>query len=275
MIIFFIFTIFLIWGSFLNMLSYRLLHDISLFKHRSICPSCQHNIVWYDNIPVISWLALRAQCRSCKQRISWLYPFIELLTAFVLTAVFYFTIPVEYVALVGSQVIDLGFWGLYKPLYLPFVSYFIFFSALIVATRTDLEAMVIPQLFTLWLVPFGLVAACAGWLSITWLESLFGIALGYGLLWGVAFLFKRMTGKDGMGIGDMELLAMIGAFLGPLGVWISVMIASLSGLFLGALYLVTAKKDRATRIPFGPFLALGAALYFFYGKWFVHFIMGS
>jgi len=232
------FLFFICWGSFLNVLAYRITFDKAFFTKRSACPACGKIIYWYDNIPLLSWFLLRGQCRFCHAQISWLYPFIELMSGIILTALFFV-----------------------KGLTPSFFGYFIFFSALLVATRTDLEAMVIPQFFSLWLVPVGFLFSYLDLIEIFPLESLLGACFGYGLLWVVAKTFKYATKKEGLGEGDMELLAMIGSFLGPIGVWFSLMIGSSVGLLLGGGYLLIAKKDRYTRIPFGPFLALGAIIY--------------
>jgi leader peptidase (prepilin peptidase)/N-methyltransferase len=158
-------------------------------------------------------------------------------------------------------------------IYISLVIFIIFFSALIIAIRTDLESMVIPQLCTLWLVPIGIIGAFFSFTGISFYESLSGALIGYGVLWLIAFIFKLCTKREGMGIGDMELLAMIGSFLGPWGVWFTLMISSFSGLAVGALYLVFTKQSTLTRIPFGPFLALGAFIYFFFEKNLIHFFL--
>lgn len=266
MIPFIIFLSGLCWGSFLNLLSYRLVHGLSIFTVRSYCPHCRHKIAWHDNIPVISWLMLRGVCRSCKAHISPLYPFIELATGIIMTALCYTALDLGYT---DFNIID------YTQSFGTLAVFILFFSALIASTRTDLEAMVIPQLFSIYLVPVGLLASFAGLTNITLMESVIGAVLGYSVLWTVALLFKRLTGKDGMGIGDMELLAMIGSFLGATGVWIALMIGSFTGLIFGFLYLLLAKKTRATRIPFGPFLALGATIYYFWSEPLLSMLIGS
>ena len=233
-----LFLVFLCWGSFLNVVAYRLTYDIPFFKKRSQCPLCGKIIPWYDNIPVVSWILLRARCRFCSAAISFLYPFIELASGIIFTALY--------------------FVGKLTP------ATFIFTSALLVAVRTDLQAMVIPQIVSLWLVPVGVAMSFLGLTGIFGFESILGAALGYGVLWGMASLFRVLTKKDGLGVGDMELLAMIGSFLGPLGVWFSLMIGSVSGVLIGGGYLLVTKKGPNERIPFGPFLALGAILYLFF-----------
>jgi leader peptidase (prepilin peptidase) / N-methyltransferase len=266
-----VFMVALCWGSFLNVLAYRLVHSKSLFATRSQCPFCHQTIAWYDNIPLLSWLVLRGRCRQCKHSISWLYPFTELITAVLITALFY-----------KFMVVPFGWWcselwmfkSLWARCHRSFFAYAVMISALIAATRTDLEMMLIPQVFSLWLVPVGFLAAYLGLICLSLPFSVLGAVLGYGILWIIAFVFKHATGKDGMGMGDMELLAMIGSFLGPWGVWISLMIGSFAGLLAGALYLVVSGRKRDTRIPFGPFLALGAVIYFFFGKSAVCFLVG-
>ena len=252
MILILVILLTLCWGSFLNVVASRIVNNQPFFTKRSYCPNCKTKIAWYDNIPVISWILLRAQCRHCKKPISMLYPFTEIVTAIIITGLFVF-------------------FKTHNPNFLQnffsiaqFTTYIIFFSALIVATRTDLHAMVIPQLFSFWLVPVGALFSFLGLTNITFSDSLFGAGLGYGILWIVAKLFKVFAKKDGLGEGDMELLAMIGAFLGPLGAWFSLTIGSILGLLIGGAYILFYKKNKTARIPFGPFLALGATLYFFF-----------
>lgn len=261
LIIAYIFCMALCWGSFLNLLAYRIVHGVNFWTSRSYCPACKHVLTWYENIPVFSWLFLQGRCRSCKASISWLYPFIEICTAVLFTGIFFRIVWPVY-SLFPDDMLMLHF--IPTRMWFSLISYIVFFSALVAATRTDLDAMVIPQCFSLWLVPFGLVSAAFGFLEITFLQSCLGVVFGYGMLWLVGFLFKKATHKDGMGIGDMELMALIGSFLGPVGVWTSIMIGSLSGMVFGAIYLYATKKSRSTRIPFGPFLALGAATHFFF-----------
>jgi len=254
----------LCWGSFLNVVAYRLAAEKDFFTARSYCPECNTMIAWYDNIPVISWVMLGGTCRTCKAPISLLYPFVEILTAFIFTTYIYLSSYTYFFTPhfnIGSYLLGIGLTPTQD--FGATVAYLLFFSALIVATRTDLQALVIPQLVTVWMIPLGVLFSFLGFTAISVQQSMIGSMLGYGALWLIAFIFKRITKKDGLGVGDMELLSMIGSFLGPFGVWFSVMIGSVSGLLFGGLYLVFAGKDRSTRIPFGPFLSLGAVLYFF------------
>lgn len=252
---------FLSWGSFLNVVAYRSICDKPFLKKRSSCNYCNKTISWYDNIPVLSWIILKAKCRLCKKPISILYPFVETLTAIVMTFLFFKFFSFK------------GFFIFHSQNIFPFVAYFIFFTALIIAIRTDLQALVIPQLFSLWLIPLGLLFSFLGFTQINLLQSMIGAVVGYGSLWIVAKIFKLITKKDGLGVGDMELLGFIGSFLGPLGVWFSILIGSFAGLLIGGSYLLFAKKSKMTPIPFGPFLALGATIYFFFKSYLILFFI--
>ncbi len=179
---------------------------------------------------------LGGTCRYCKAPISYLYPLIEAITALTLFLLIHF-VPSE-------------FWA----------AYFIFFSALIVTIRTDLEQMLISRYVTLMLVPAGWILSALNWLPLTLYESVLGSLIGYTILYMIAATFKAITGKDGMGQGDLELLAFIGAFTGPLGCLVTLTIASTAGALFGLIYgLISSKK--AIIVPFGPFLAGGAMIY--------------
>jgi leader peptidase (prepilin peptidase) / N-methyltransferase len=228
------------WGSFLNVVAYRLLQDAGPFG-RSRCPLCAAPIAWYDNIPLVSWFLLRRRCRHCKNFISWLYPFIELLTAVIFWLIF-IKIPVHY-------------WFGYGALS----------SALIVAVRTDLEAMLVSRYATLGLIPVGLTFAFFGLLPITVLQSFFGFSSAYIFLYGLAVAFWWVMKKEGMGSGDVELLAGIGAFVGFPGWWFSLMYAAVVGSLVGIFYLViTGWRSNSVRLPFCPFLAVGTWVYLFW-----------
>ncbi|KKQ33490.1 MAG: Type 4 prepilin-like protein leader peptide-processing enzyme [candidate division TM6 bacterium GW2011_GWF2_37_49] len=276
-----IFLFGLVWGSFLNVVAHRFALGKPFFTNRSKCPVCEHVIFWYDNIPLLSWLLLMGKCRNCKNRILFLYPAIELISGLIFVCVFfkllpYFS-PFHYFISTDQLMVDSMNFSSVIPdqVFLRGLcmlgAFFIFFSALIAATRSDLEAMVIPQLFSLWLVPLGFLFAYFNIISISIKASLIGAFIGYFSLWFVALIFKLVTKRDGMGVGDMELLALIGSFLGPLGVWFSLLIGSLSGLLIGTLYLIIFRKEMTTRLPFGPFLALGATFYFLFDKDFIRF----
>jgi leader peptidase (prepilin peptidase)/N-methyltransferase len=229
--------LFACWGSFLNVLGYRLIHDKNIAYPRSHCISCNHTLAWHDLVPLASYLILRGHCRYCNARISPLYPFIELLTIIIMSLL-YTTVPLCY-----------------------FPAYFIFFSALIVTIRSDLETMLISRFVTLFLIPIGIGAAILGYLPITPIDSILGTFVSAGFLYVVSWLFLKLTGKQGIGQGDVELLAFIGSFTGIVGSWLALCIGSVLGSLIGISYIVLTRAKKDTKIPFGPFLALGAIIY--------------
>lgn len=236
-------------GSFLHALAHRISFERSILRLRSHCPYCDTQITWYDNIPVVSWLVLGGRCRSCKMQISWIYPFTELTSAILLTLIWHHFPLVS----IGSA-----------------IAYSIFIASLIVATVTDLHTFTIPQIASLWVAPIGIISAALGWLHISLQHSIIGAILGYASLWLVNAIFKKIRHIDGMGVGDMELFCMIGSFIGPLGLWQALLVASITGSFAG----ITQKylgKEKSNIIPFGPFLALGACCHLFLGQllWYV------
>lgn len=236
------------------MLAYRLIFISTLSVKRSFCPKCKNIIFWYDNIPVISWIILNAKCRHCKQKISSLYPFIEIFTAITFSMLYY-------------QLKDTS-----NLVYLP--AYFTFFSALIITFRTDLEFMLISRFVTLFLIPLGLIFSATGLLPTSLLDSISGAILGYCILWAVSKIFYYATSKDGIGQGDLELLAFIGSFLGLAGCWISLFIGSVIGSFFGLAYIVITKKSKSVKMPFGQFLAIGAILFVLFGDYLKNLILG-
>lgn len=231
------------WGSFLNFLAYRLVHDVSFGHARSVCPSCRYQIAWFDLFPIISWLLLRGKCRNCVLPISIIYPIIELAAI-----------------LVGLSVIYL-----IHPSYM--LSSLILISALLVTIRTDLETMLISRFVTLFLIPVAFIFSLTYFgheplLAVTISESIKGAVFGYLLLFLINKIFFFLTKKNGIGEGDMELLATIGAFTGIIGAWISLMLGSIMGSVIGVLLIYNKQNSQfGTKIPFGPFLAISAIIY--------------
>ena len=190
---------------------------------------------------------LQGRCRWCRKPISYLYPFIELLSVVLFTLLWI------------SPVSDY------------FLGYFIFISALVVTIRTDLESMLVSRFVTLYLAPIGALLAYLQLLPLSASQSILGSSVGYGMLALIAYLFEYATGREGMGQGDLDLLACIGGFIGPMGCWFTLLIASVSGACLGMVYLHTTKQARTTKIPFGPFLACGALIYLFWQEEILYF----
>jgi leader peptidase (prepilin peptidase) / N-methyltransferase len=237
-------------GSFLNVCIYRLPNDLSIVRPKSACPSCGTPIRWYNNIPLISYLLLRGRCSDCKAVISIRYPIVELLSGSFALALW-----IRY----GFDVQTL--------------IYFIFVAALLVVTFIDIDHRIIPDVISLPGIPIGFAASFA-LTQPDWLGSLLGIAVGGGSLLAIAWGYQLFTGKDGMGGGDIKLLAMIGAFLGWQGVLFTIMASSLTGTVVGIIAMLRAGKGLKMAVPFGPFLAIGAIIYLFFGpqliEWYLY-----
>jgi leader peptidase (prepilin peptidase)/N-methyltransferase len=236
-------------GSFLNVCIYRLPKGESVVFPPSHCPACDYKIPWYDNVPIISYLLLRRRCRSCRAAISPQYPLVEAING--LLTLFLF---------------------MRFGLSVAFVGLFLFCSALVVITFIDLEHQIIPDVISL---P-GIVAGFAFSFFIPqlgWQSSLIGIFVGGGSLYLVAALYQLFTGKEGMGGGDIKLLAMMGAFFGWKAVPFIIFVSSLVGSVIGVTVMLVQKKDTKLAIPFGPFLAFGAILYIFFGSQVIHWYL--
>ncbi len=251
-------------GSVLNVIAFRVMHD-QAFIAQCFCPSCSKKISIFDQLPVLPWLLHRGRCRDCGKPLSKINPFIELMTGLIMCMLVWWII---YPGLDFSEVLVAGVLPTLSWHQVAFFFTHVFvFSVLLLATRTDLEAMVIPQIFSIMLVPVGWLLSYLGFTSIGLFDSVLGAFFGYGLLWAVNVFYCYLAKKEGVGIGDMELLAFIGSFFGPLAVWYSLMIGAVLGLCGGGLYVLVARKGKDVHFPFGPFLVLGVAIYFFFEPW--------
>ena len=209
---------------------------------RSHCPHCKHELSWYENIPVFSWLALRGKCRNCKSPISIQYPLVELLT----------------MALVLCCVWKFGFgWQGFGAI--------VFTCFLVALSGIDLRTQLLPDQLTLPLMWLGLVASIDS-LYMPAKPALVGAIIGYLSLWSVCWVFKQLTGKQGMGHGDFKLLAAMGAWFGLHGILPTILLSSLVGAIIGSIWLYAKGRDRATPIPFGPYLAIAGWITFFWGN---------
>jgi leader peptidase (prepilin peptidase)/N-methyltransferase len=155
-----------------------------------------------------------------------------------------------------------------------FLSYFVLISALIITIRSDLETMLISRYVTLFLVPFGFLFSALGLLPITLTESITGCLVGFGGLFLIAYTFWYFTGKHGLGQGDIDLLALIGTFTGIVGCWATILIGSVTGSILGIVYMRNTRSTEPVKIPFGPFLALGAIVYVFWQESITQMLLG-
>ena len=227
-------------GSFLNVCIYRLPREESVAWPASHCPACHRAIAAYDNIPIISYMILSGRCRACRTGISLRYPVVELANALGWVAI---------VAYFGWNPVAVAYAGL--------------FSALVVITGTDLSHTIIPDSVTLPGIVVGLVCA-ATILPIGIVNSVLGVLVGGGLLWGLAVASPYLFGKEGMGGGDIKLLGMVGAFLGWRPALLTIMIGALVGSVVGLSLIASRILRRDEYIPFGPFLALGAVIALFF-----------
>lgn len=220
-------------GSFLNVCIHRLPRGASIVWPSSACPHCGRELSWYENIPLLSWLALRAKCRTCKGPISVRYPFVEALTAALFVAA----------------------WWYYGPGLL-LVSRLILGAALIVLFAIDLEHQLLPFAITVPGIVIGLVFSL--FTAPGWIDSLIGIAVGGGVLYAVSVVWEKLRHQEALGGGDPPMLAMVGAFLGWKLVLITLLMGSMAGSVIGLALIVLRRASLVSKLPFGCFLAAGA-----------------
>lgn len=226
----------LVIGSFLNVCIGRLPAGESVVSPGSRCPSCRKPIAWYDNLPVLSYLILGGRCRNCGARISWRYPLVEMTT--------------------GALFVVQGLaWGDDLPM---LASRLVFTSMLIVLFGTDIETQRLPNVITLPGIVAGLVFSVFVPPGLT--DCLIGAALGAAILGLIRWGWKRATGVEGMGLGDVKMIAMIGAFLGWRQVWVVLFLSSVVGAVIGIVLTMAGGKTMQSRLPFGTFLALAALI---------------
>jgi leader peptidase (prepilin peptidase)/N-methyltransferase len=222
-------------GSFLNVVIYRLPLGKSTVWPSSACPHCARELSWYENIPVVSFVALRGRCRTCGARISLQYPLVEALTAVMFGAAWWYYGPGPLLA-----------------------SRLVFGCALIVLFAIDLEHQLLPNAITVPGIVVGFLFSLVT--EPGWMSSLIGILVGGGVLYGVAEAYYRVRHEEGLGMGDVKMLAMVGAFLGWQLTLLTLVLASVSGTIIGLGLIITKRGGMKYALPFGTFLALGAAV---------------
>lgn len=220
-------------GSFLNVCIYRLPRRQSLVHPRSRCTSCERQLTSLDNVPVLSWLALRGRCRTCHAPVSAMYPIVEIVTAAVFVS--------------GYLLYGVTALGVVRVA---------FACALIVLFVIDLQHRILPNVITIPGIVLGFV--CSLFLPPGWRESLIGIAIGGGTLFLIAEAYYRVRNIEGLGMGDVKLLGMIGAFLGWKLVLLTLVVASLAGSIVGVSLIASGRGNMKLALPFGTFLAVGA-----------------
>ncbi|MCB0350940.1 MAG: prepilin peptidase [Bdellovibrionales bacterium] len=229
-------------GSFANVVIYRYPLGLSVVRPRSACLACKKQIPWYDNIPILSWFILRGRCRACKAKYSFRYPLVEIIMG-----------------------------GLFLGLFLKFgwswllAEYLLFSFALVIASFIDFDHMILPDVFTLSGIVIGLIGAALN-PDREFMPALWGVLLGGGFLYAVAAIYSAVRKQEGMGGGDIKLIAWIGAVLGWTSVPFVIISSSLIGSVVGLIVMAKTKGGMSQAIPFGPYLALGALVYIFFGQ---------
>ena len=270
----FVFLFGLIIGSFLNVCIVRIPEKKSIVMPASACPKCGTPIRPYDNIPVVSWLLLAGKCRACKTKISWMYPVVELLTA-------------------------LLFLGCYLAFGLTAeaLKCAIFSALMVVLVFTDLRERILPDVVNYTGFGLGLALSLftkpsdgtALWLAnrvfdfpppapvVSIVDALFGAAFGSGVLWLVSEAYFRLRGREGMGLGDVKMMLMAGAFLGLKRTLLTILAGSVLGSLLGVAFILARRKNSTYELPFGTFLGMAALLVVFFGtplvNWYANMLM--
>lgn len=230
-------------GSFLNVVILRVPQaNASIVYPASHCPKCKTQLSWYENIPVLSYIVQYGRCRHCKTSISLQYPVVELFMSLLTMALVYRfgLIPVT-----GA--------------------YFIFSAALLTIIFIDIHHQIIPDVISLPGIVLGFFCSFFN-PYVTWLDSLIGLVVGGGILYAIAFFYYILRKQEGMGGGDIKLLAMLGAFLGWQSLPFIIFFSSITGSIVGISAMVLQKKGSNTRIPFGPFLSIAALVFLFFSQ---------
>jgi len=239
-------------GSFLNVLIYRLPRDKSIVYPPSSCPNCGHKIRWYENIPIVSYMFLKGKCSSCSKKISLRYPFVEFITGL-------------------SAVVSYLKWGLT----LDFAFSFLFLSLIIVVIFVDIDFKIIPD-------EINLIGFISGFIysflrsDFSIVDAVVGALVGAGFLFAVAYFYLKVRKIEGLGMGDVKLLAFFGTYLGWFGSLFTIFLGSFLGAVIGIsmAYLQKAEDKSKFEIPFGPFLSLAAVIYLFFGEYIKNFYFG-
>ena len=249
----FVITLGALWGSFANVCIYRLPNDENVVSGRSFCPKCKQKIVWYDNIPVISFVILKAKCRNCDYKISYQYLVVEILSLLSFTLIYF---------LFGISITTLLFW----ILYLCFV--IIFFI--------DLKHFIIPNVITFPLMVLGFFKSFdpnLSYLFPNYLNSLIGGAFGYGIIFSIIYFYKQVRKKEGMGLGDAKLFAVIGFWFGWISIPFIVFLSSVVALISVVPSLIMKSKQMSSEIPFGPYIIIATLVFITFKESMVEFII--
>ena len=231
-----------IWGSFCNVCIYRLPLEKNIIKGRSFCPSCKEQIKWFDNIPFLSFIFLKGECRNCKSKIHLQYFLVELISATSFLLIYY---------LYGISITTLLL-----------IILIIFF---IIIFFIDLKHYIIPNELTFPLMLIGFIKSFDPNLNQSlfpnYINSLIGGFFGYSIIWSIIFFYKTLRKKEGMGLGDAKLIAVVGFWFGWFSIPFVIFISSMVALIFSIPSLINKTKDMSTQIPFGPFIIIGCLIY--------------
>ncbi len=235
-----------LWGSFANVCIYRLPQDKGVISGRSYCPKCKKKIVWYDNIPLISYFLLDGKCRKCKKKISGQYALVEFISILSFFCIYY---------LYGLTLTSL----LLMILSLSFI--IIFFI--------DLKHFIIPNEITFSMMALGFLKSFDPNLNSlfpNYINSLIGGLLGYGIIWSIIYFYKQVRKKEGMGLGDAKLFGVIGFWFGWIAIPFVIFISSVIALLSVVPSLLKNSRTMSSQIPFGPYIIIATLIYLFFGK---------
>ncbi len=235
-----------LWGSFANVCIYRLPQDKGVVSGRSYCPKCKKKIIWYDNIPIISYFLLGGKCRKCKKKISGQYALVEFISILSFLCIYYlYGITLTTVLL---MILNLSF----------IIIFFI-----------DLKHFIIPNVLTFSMMALGFIKSFDPNLNSmfpNYINSLIGGLLGYGIIWSIIFFYKQIRKKEGMGLGDAKLFAVIGFWFGWISIPFVIFLSSIIALISVVPDLMKNSKKLSTQIPFGPYIILGTLVYLIFEK---------
>ena len=233
-----------LWGSFANVCIYRLPLDKGVVSGRSYCPKCKKQITWKDNIPILSYLLLSGKCRKCKKPISSQYALVEFLSILFFTIIYFlYGITLTTVLL---MVLSLSF----------IIIFFI-----------DLKHFIIPNEITFSMMALGFIKSFDPNLNSlfpNYINSLIGGLLGYGIIWSIIFFYKQVRKKEGMGLGDAKLFAVIGFWFGWLAIPFIIFLSSIIALLSVVPSLLKNSRTMSSQIPFGPYIIIGTLIYLFF-----------
>ena len=242
-----------LWGSFANVCIYRLPKNKGVVSGRSYCPKCKKNIIWYDNIPIISYLNLERKCRKCKKKISSQYVLVEIISALAfLTTYFFFGISLTTIFLI------------------------ILILSFIIIFFIDLKHYIIPDILTLPMMVFGFLKSFDPNLNPifpNYINSLIGGIIGYGIIWLLIIFYKKIRKKEGMGLGDAKLLAVVGFWFGWYVIPFIIFLSSSLALIFVIPDLLKKKKKLSSQIPFGPYIIIATLIFIVFKDNFLNLLL--